>query len=438
MSNRVSPVWHPMTQHKVFGPAVHIDRAEGAYLYERNGRQIIDGISSWWVNTHGHCHPKIVKAVQDQVAKLEQVIFAGFTHDPAENLTRKLLTSVKRCFNGMEGKRLEFAFYSDSGSTAIEVAMKMAAGYFAQNGAPRTKVLALEGGYHGDTFGTMSAGARGVFNEMYAPFLFDVTHLPFPSADKETQVLAKLDNWLKKNGEQCAAFVFEPLVQGAAGMQLYSADVLSKMASKCREYGVLLIADEVMTGFGRTGTMFACEQANIIPDFLCLSKGITGGFLPMGATLTNRDIYKAYYHDEKSKQFFHSTSFTANPMACAAALASLEIWEEEDVLADIARIEAEHKKAAGWYSARPDVLDVRVKGGIFAVDVRDDVSGYLSSIATDIYDFMLENGVLLRPIGNTVYILPPYCIENKDLEKIYETLWRSLDSLRNEGLQQAA
>ncbi|NCT40260.1 MAG: adenosylmethionine--8-amino-7-oxononanoate transaminase [Alphaproteobacteria bacterium] len=438
MSNRVSPVWHPMTQHKVFGPAVHIERAEGAYLYQRNGKKIIDGISSWWVNTHGHCHPKIVAAVQEQVGKLEQVIFAGFTHEPAEKLTRKLLSAVKSRFHRMQGKRIEFAFYSDSGSTAIEVAMKMAAGYFAQNGDPRTKILALEGGYHGDTFGTMSAGARGVFNQMYAPFLFDVAHLPFPHEGKEEQVLAKLDAWLKKHGEECAAFIFEPIVQGAAGMQVYSGDVLSKMAAKCREYGILLIADEVMTGFGRTGTMFASEQANIIPDFLCLSKGLTGGFLPMGATLTHRDIYKAFYHDEKSKQFFHSTSFTANPMACAAALASLEIWEEEDVLADVARIEGEHLKAAAWYMARPDVLDVRVKGGIFAVDVRDDVSGYLSSIATDIYDFMLENGVLLRPIGNTVYILPPYCIKNKDLEIIYETLWRSLDSLRNEGVQQAA
>lgn len=440
MANRVSPIWHPMTQHKTFGAAVHVDRAEGAYLYTRNGRKIIDGISSWWVNTHGHCHPKIVEAVQAQAGKLEQVIFAGFTHDPAEKLTRKLLSAIKSRFDGMDGKRLEFSFYSDSGSTAIEVALKMATGYFAQveGGEARTKVLALEGGYHGDTFGTMSAGSRGVFNEMYAPFLFDVTHMPFPKAGTETQVLQKLDAWLKKHGTQCAAFVFEPIMQGAAGMQIYSGDVLRKMSEMCREYGVLLIADEVMTGFGRTGTMFACEQAGIIPDFLCLSKGLTGGFLPMGATITNRDIYKAFYHDEKSKQFFHSTSFTANPMACAAALASLEIWEEEDVLADVARIEAQHKKAAGWYMARPDVLDVRVKGGIFAVDVRDDVSGYLSSIATDIYDFMLENDVLLRPIGNTVYILPPYCITDEDLERIYETLWRSLDSLRHEGMQQAA
>ena len=438
MSNRVSPTWHPMTQHKIAGPMINVHRAEGAHLYTRDGRKIIDGISSWWVNTHGHCHPKIVEAVQAQAARLEQVIFAGFTHDPAERLTRKLLTTVKSCFDGMEGKRLEFAFYSDSGSTAIEVALKMAAGYFAQTGDKRTKILALEGGYHGDTFGTMSTGARGVFNEMYEPFLFDVAHLPFPYAGKEEEVLGKLDNWLAKHGESCAAFVFEPLVQGAAGMQMYSGEVLKAMAEKCREHGVLLIADEVMTGFGRTGSMFACSQAGIIPDFLCLSKGLTGGFLPMGVTLTQRDIYKAFYHDDKAKQFFHSTSFTGNPMACAAALASLQIWEEEDVFADIARIEREHKKAAGWYSARPDVLDVRVKGSIFAIDVADDVSGYLSSIGTEIYEFMLENDVLLRPIGNTVYILPPYCIETKDLETIYETLWRSLDSVRNVGLQQAA
>jgi len=347
---------------------------------------------------------------------------------------------VKASFHGMEGKRLEFAFYSDSGSTAIEVALKMAAGYFAQSSgeAKRTKILALEGGYHGDTFGTMSAGARGVFNEMYAPFLFDVHHLPFPAEGHEEKILHKLSLWLEKHGAQCAAFVFEPIVQGAAGMKIYAPWALAKMAEMCREYGVLLIADEVMTGFGRTGTMFACEQAGIIPDFLCLSKGLTGGFLPMGATLTHRDIYRAFYHEDKAKQFFHSTSFTANPMACAAALASLEIWAESNVMADIARIEKQHQKAAGWFSARPDVTDVRVKGGIFALDVRDDVDGYLSSIASEIYDFMLENDILLRPIGNTVYVLPPYCIEPQDLERIYETLWRSLDSLRHVPEQRAA
>jgi adenosylmethionine-8-amino-7-oxononanoate aminotransferase len=427
-----------MTQHKVFGPALHVDRAEGAYLYLRGGRRVLDGISSWWVNTHGHCHPKIVDAVREQAGKLEQVIFAGFTHDPAEKLTRKLLSSVRDSFKECEGRPLDFVFYSDSGSTAIEAALKMAIGFHENAGEKRHKVIALDGGYHGDTFGAMSAGSRGVFNELYAPFLFDVKHIPFPQKGQEMRTLQWLEKWLMKFGSQTAAFVFEPLVQGAAGMRSYPPKLLAKMAQMCRERGVLLIADEVMTGFGRTGSMFACEQARIAPDLLCLSKGLTGGFLPMGATLATKEIYKAFYHDDKARQFFHSTSFTGNPMACAAALASLEIWDEEPVMERIQAIEAAHRRAAGWYAARPDVTDVRVKGTIFAVDVADAVSGYLSGIGGEIYNFMLENDILLRPIGNTVYILPPYCIEQHDLERIYETLWRSLDGFRDEGFQQAA
>ncbi len=441
--SRVSPVWHPMTQHKTFGAALHVESASGEILKLRDGREIVDGISSWWVNTHGHCHPKIVKAVQAQAAKLEQVIFAGFTHDPAEKLTRKLLSVVKASFQKCEGRPLDFVFYSDSGSTAIEVALKMAVGFHEHNkkagaGEKRHKVIALEGGYHGDTFGTMAAGSRGVFNALYEPFLFDVKHIPFPKRKEEMRSVQWLDKYLKKYGAETAAFVFEPVVQGASGMRVYPAAVLKKMCEMCREHGVLLIADEVMTGFGRTGTMFATSQAEITPDLMCLSKGLTGGFLPMGATLATKDIYKAFYHDEKAKQFFHSTSFTGNPMACAAALASLEIWEEEPVMDNIAAIEASHKKAAGWYAARPDVLDVRVKGSIFAVDIKDPVEGYLSKIGDKVYDFMLDNGVLLRPIGNTVYILPPYCITKQNLERIYETLWRSLDSLKHAAEQRAA
>ena len=436
--NRISPIWHPMTQHKASRPVLHVESASGAQLKLRDGRAVIDGISSWWVNTHGHCHPRIVEAVREQAGKLEQVIFAGFTHDPAEKLTRKLLSTVHAAFEGCTGSRLDFVFYSDSGSTAIEVALKMAIGFHENAGEKRHKVIALEGGYHGDTFGAMAAGSRGVFNELYEPFLFDVKHVPFPQRGQEMRSVQWLDRWLKKFGSQTAAFVFEPVVQGAAGMRIYNPKVLAKMVEMCREYGVLLIADEVMTGFGRTGSMFACEQAGIVPDLLCLSKGLTGGFLPMGATLATKAIYKAFYHDEKAKQFFHSTSFTGNPMACAAALASLEIWDDEPVMENIRAIEASHRRAAGWYAARPDVADVRVKGTVFAVDIHDHVQGYLSRIGDEIYDFMLENGVLLRPIGNTVYILPPYCIEKQDLERIYETLWRSLDSFRDEGFQQAA
>lgn len=423
-----SPIWHPMTQHGSSGPAVHIDHADGTYLYERGGRRIIDGISSWWVITHGHCHPHIAEAVKVQADKLEQVIFAGFTHTPAERLAEKLLR--------ITDPKLQYVFFSDSGSTAVEVALKMAIGYFVHTGQPRRKILALNGGYHGDTFGAMAAGARSVFNKLYEPYLFEVEHLPFPDAKTAPQTLQKLETFLK--GGDVAALILEPIVQGAAGMRIYSPKTLKKFRDLCTQYGTLLIADEVMTGFGRTGKRFACEHAKVTPDIVCLSKGLTGGFLPMGATLCTRDIYDAFYHEDRARMFFHSTSFTGNPLACAAALANLEIWDREPVFQKIQAIETEHKKAAAWFDARTDVADVRTIGSIFALDVQDDVHGYLSNISPVLYDFFLKHDVLLRPIGNTIYILPPYCVTQTDLEQIYDTLWRSLDSLRDESKQRAA
>lgn len=428
MQKDVSPIWHPMTQHALTGPEIHIERAEGSYLYASDDREIIDGISSWWVVTHGHCHPKIVRAVQDQAEKLEQVIFAGFTHEPAEALARKILR--------VTDPSLEFVFFSDSGSTAVEVALKMAIGYFEHRAAPRRTIVALEGGYHGDTFGAMSAGARGVFNKVYEPFLFDVQHLPFPAGGREQETLQKFEDILKTG--DVAALIVEPLVQGAAGMRIYTPETLRALCDLCREYGALLIADEVMTGFGRTGAKFACEQAGVAPDLMCLSKGITGGFLPMGATLCSAEIYDAFYQKDREKTFFHSTSFTGNPLACAAALANLEIWDDEPVMQRIEDISKAHSYARGWFEARPDVEDVRSIGTIFALDVKDEVQGYLSGIGPMLYDFFLAQNVLLRPIGNTVYILPPYCVTQADLDQIYDTLWRSLDFLRDEGAQQAA
>lgn len=428
---RISRIWHPMTQHALAGPEIHIERAEGAYLYGKKGRKILDAISSWWVITHGHCHPKIVEAVQNQAEKLEQVIFSGFTHDPAEKLTEKLMRFTP--------KSLEFVFYSDSGSTAIEVALKMAVGYFRHNGKKRQKIVALEGGYHGDTFGAMSTGSRGVFNKLYEPYLFDVTHLPMPVPGKEHVTLQKFRDLLKKEGNDVAALILEPLVLGAAGMKMYSPETLKQLHDLCREYGVLLIADEVMTGFGRTGTKFACEQAGITPDIVCLSKGLTGGFLPMGATLCTRDIYKAFYKKDRAKTFFHSTSFTGNPLSCAAAAANLDLWGEEDVTEKIAEIAKAHIRARRWFEARPDIGEVRTLGTIFAVDIPDERnSGYLSALAPRLYDFYLEHDVLLRPIGNTVYILPPYCVTQQDLDLIYDAFWRSLDFIRDEGEKQAA
>lgn len=422
-----SPVWHPFTQHGIAGPMVNIVRAEGAYLYTQDGRKIIDAVSSWWVNTHGHCHPKIVAAVQAQAAKLEQVIFAGFTHEPAETLAAKLCAITKQ----------DHVFYSDSGSTAVEVALKMAIGYWAQateknGGKPRSKIVALEHAYHGDTFGTMSAGARSVYNSKYEEFLFDVHHLPFEN------MAGAFEEYLNKNKNDVAALIVEPLVQGAAGMKMYSAEILKKLAALCQQHDVLLIADEVMTGFGRTGTLFACEQAGVQPDIVCLSKGLTGGFLPMGATLCAGKIYDAFYSTDRAKMFMHSSSYMGNALACAAALANLEIWESEKVLDNIQRIAACHGAAKAKFEKRGDVAEVRHLGTILAIDVKVPESGYLSTIGPRLYALFMGQDILLRPLGNTVYILPPYCTTNAELERIYDGIHGALDTLRDEGQQRAA
>jgi adenosylmethionine-8-amino-7-oxononanoate aminotransferase len=414
-------VWHPFTQHALAGPEIEIERAEGAYLYAKDGRKIIDVISSWWVNTHGHCHPEIVKAVQTQASKLEQVIFAGFTHEPAEELAEKLLCVTKNNFSHV--------FYSDSGSTAVEVALKMAIGFWQHSGKPRKTVVALEGGYHGDTFGGMSAGGRGLFSDVYKDFLFDVAHLPFDDMEKSFEKILK--------GGDVAALILEPLVLAAGGMKFYSPETLQKLSALCKKYDTLLIADEVMTGFGRTGTMFACEQAQIWPDIMCLSKGLTGGFLPMGATLCTSKIYDAFYQKDRSKMFFHSSSYTGNVLACAAALASLKIWEAEPVMARIASISAAHRGAVKRFQKRPDVENVRSLGTIFALDVKAS-GGYLSAVGLKLYEFFMEHNVLLRPLGNTVYILPPYCITEEELDHVYGIIDIALDHLRDGREQQAA
>ncbi|MGB4102254.1 MAG: adenosylmethionine--8-amino-7-oxononanoate transaminase [Alphaproteobacteria bacterium] len=422
MTTHDSPVWHPFTQHAVADPALLVARAAGAYLYTEDGRQIIDGIASWWVNTHGHCHPKIVAAVQQQAALLEQVVFAGFTHQPAEMLARELLA--------LAGAPAARVFFSDSGSTAVEVALKMAIGFWAHRGQKRRRIVALDHGYHGDTFGTMAAGARSVFNRIYEPYLFEVTHLPFPAAGQEQVTLDALARMLEQTPHDLAALIVEPLVLGAGGMMMYKAAVLRDLAELCRRYDVLLIADEVMTGWGRTGTLFACEQAGVKPDLMCLSKGITGGFLPMGVTLATEAIYQAFYHTDRSRMFFHSSSYTGNPLACAAALAALEIWREEPVLERIATIAARHRAAAVRLGARDDVLNMRVLGTILAFEVRG-TAGYTSPLGALLYRHFLARNVLLRPLGNTVYVMPPYCIGGADLERIYDAIHDTLDNLRD-------
>ena len=364
-----SPLWHPFTQHAIFPDSVLIDRAGGAYLFTTSGERIIDAISSWWVNIHGHNHPKIVAAVQAQAERLDQIIFAGFTHRPAEQLAEKLVA--------LTPANLTRVFFSDSGSTAVEVALKMAFGYWAHKGRTRRGVVALEHAYHGDTFGAMSVGARGAFNAPYEPFLFDVHRLPFPGKPNEHLTIEAFEKLLRVQGDEIAALIVEPLVLGAAGMMMYGADTLRTLHELCRGHGIIFIADEVMTGWGRTGTRFACEQASVAPDILCLSKGLTGVFLPIGVTLATEEIYQAFYSTDRAKTFFHSSSFTGNPLACAAACASLQLWDEEPVMQRIRRIREDLAALSPRLQRRADVENLRRTGTILAVDVREAEAGYL-------------------------------------------------------------
>jgi adenosylmethionine-8-amino-7-oxononanoate aminotransferase len=420
-----SPLWHPFTQHALAAPELFIERAAGSYLYTKDGRAILDAISSWWVNIYGHCHPKIVEAVQRQSAKLEQVIFAGFTHEPAEELAQSLLKVTHNAFSNV--------FLSDSGSTSVEVALKMAIGYWHHQGLPRKKIIALEDGYHGDTFGAMSVGERSVFNAGYEPFLFDVMRLPFPKDESGANTLAALETILSGYADDVAAIILEPLVLGAGRMRMYAPPLFKALVDRARSQGILVIADEVMTGWGRTGTRFAYEQAGAVPDILCLSKGLTGGFLPLGATLATGAIYQSFYSTDRRKTFFHSSSFTGNALACAAANAAIAIWEDEGVEKKISRLSAFHKKALARLGGRADIANLRQIGTIAAFDIVGDESGYLANIGPELYRFFLENNVLLRPLGNTIYIMPPYCFSDGELETVYDTIGRALDRFAGSG-----
>src|ERR1700675_237600 len=350
----MSPIWHPFTQHAVQPESTLISRGKGAWLETADGSRIFDAISSWWVITHGHNYPRIVQALQKQAALLDQVIFAGFTHDPAEELARRLLAIAPR--------GLAHVFFSDSGSTSVEVALKMALGYWRHTGDARHQIVVMQGSYHGDTIGTMSVGARGPFTESYEPLLFEVERIPFPAQGQEAATLDAFDTFCRRG--RIAALIVEPLVLGAGGMLMYSPRCLAALKEICSTHGVLFIADEVMTGWGRTGTMFACEQAGITPDIACYSKGLTGGSLPLAVTLCTRDIFAAHYSQDRSRTFFHSSSFTANPLACAAASANLDIWAREPVLERIAALTALQSRHLERIRCDSRFLQVRQTGTI--------------------------------------------------------------------------
>ena len=410
-----SPVWHPFTQHALMSPPPVIAKAEGAWLWMDKGEKILDAISSWWVITHGHRHPAIIAAIKEQADQLDQVMFAGFTHQAAEDVAHALVKIAP--------KPLAHVFYSDSGSTAVEVALKMALGYWRNNGKPRRRIIALEHAYHGDTIGTMSAGARGVFNAAYKPLLFEVARIPFPEVGREEETLKALEAL----APDAAALLVEPLILGAGGMKIYPPEILRDMKRICERHGALFIADEVMTGFGRTGTLFACQQAGVTPDIMCIAKGLTGGSLPLAATLCTAPIFDAHYSTDRAATFFHSSSFTANPLALAAARANLKIWASEDVAARITALGAMQEKALAPFLNDARFENVRRIGTIMALDLKVPDPGYMAGRGLELTAFLQARGVLLRPLGNTIYVMPPYCITADELVLIYGVIAAAAD-----------
>ncbi|MEP9358261.1 adenosylmethionine--8-amino-7-oxononanoate transaminase [Sphingomonas sp. KR3-1] len=406
-----SPVWHPFTQHGLGEPIPEVVRTEGAALHARDGRRFVDAISSWWVTTHGHCHPRIMSAIAEQAAQMDQIIFAGWTHEPAETLARELVRIMP--------DELRHVFYSDSGSTSVEVALKMALGFWDNRGEPRHRIVVMEHGYHGDTIGGMSVGARGVFNRPYQPLLFDVATIPFPEPGRSQATLDALEAQCRAKP---AALLVEPLALGAGGMKFYSASLLAEMRKICAAHGVLFIADEVMTGWGRTGTLLACERAGVVPDILCLSKGLTGGAVPLAVTMATAPIFDAHRSDDRARMFFHSSSYTANPIACAAANANLAIWREEPVLDRIADLGDRQQDRLDRLAAHPLIRNPRRLGTVVAAEMGASESVYLNAMGPRLKAFAHERGVLLRPLGNTLYVMPPYCIEDADLDAVYAAI----------------
>lgn len=413
-------IWHPYTQMKNPLPHIPIVKGEGVYLYDEQGRKYIDAISSWWVNIHGHAHPYIAEKVAEQLNMLEHVIFAGFTHEPAVQLAERLLPLLP---GGEQTK----VFYSDNGSTAVEVALKMCLQYWVNIGKQgRKKIIAFKAAYHGDTFGAMSVSGRSIFTDAFSQLLFDVDFIELPNENNIAQLKSRI-NYLSN---EVACFIFEPMVLGASGMLMYEAQYLDQLIETCQTHGILTIADEVMTGFGRTGKYFSCEALTSKPDIFCLSKGLTGGTMPLGITTCNHKIFEAFLSEDQLKTLYHGHSFTANPVACAASLASLDILLKPETLRHIKRIETMHSEFAESIKGHPKLKTVRQTGTILVMEWETGAdTNYLSGLRDQLYLYFLEKGIILRPLGNILYILPPYVISNEDLVYIYQTILQALKDI---------
>jgi adenosylmethionine-8-amino-7-oxononanoate aminotransferase len=415
-------IWHPYTQMQTAKPAVGIVKGAGAYLYDEDGNKYIDAIASWWTNIHGHAHPYLAAQIAGQANTLEHVIFAGFTHEPAVKLAEEILARLP----GNQQK----VFYSDNGSTAVEVALKMTMQFWFNKGQARTKIIAFEG-YHGDTFGAMAVSARTAFTRPFDALLFDVLFLPPPEFGKEKESVEALQAILNQYTNEVAAFIYEPLVQGTAGMRMMNPAALNELMALCKSNQVMCIADEVMTGFGRTGKMFASEFMELEPDLFCLSKGLTGGMMALGMTTCTTAIYEAFLSNDRMKTFFHGHSYTANPIACAAGVASLHLFETENTLARIAGIAAQHKAFLESVLHHPAIQTGRTLGVILALELKTGGDqSYFNPLKEQAAAYFFSRGILLRPLGHILYLMPPYCIAEEDLRYIYSTIVQFLDQVK--------
>jgi len=409
-------IWHPYSQHKNILPPIPVVKGKGTLLYDDKGRSYIDAISSWWVSIHGHGNTYIAEKIYKQAAQLEQVIFTGFTHEPAVELAERLLSILPGDFSRI--------FYSDNGSTAVEVAIKMAIQYWGNKGEKRKKILAFHDSYHGDTFGAMSVSERSIFTAPFNDYLFEVVFIDTPTRDNIYQLLSLI----RREGPSFAGFIYEPLVQGAGGMRMYEAGLLDQLLAEIAGQGVLCIADEVMTGFGRTGKLFAGEYLRHKADIICLSKGLTGGTMALGVTAATRQLFEAFLSDDRKKTLFHGHSFTANPIACAASLASLDLLLEESNLHRIRHIGLRHEAFLEKLALYPVVKNARSTGTILAFELNTGEDGYINSIGPAITKEALAQGIYLRPLGNTVYCMPPYCITENEMDQVYDFLVHSIES----------
>lgn len=411
-------LWHPYTQHKTASLPIAITKGEGALLWDENNKEYIDAIASWWVNPYGHSNQFIADAIYKQLTTLEHVLFGGFTHEPAVVLAEKLMAILP--------ENQQKIFFSDNGSTAVEVAIKVALQYFFNKGEKRTTIIAFENAFHGDTFAAMAASGISFYTQAFQGMFIDVVRIPVPVKGQEQVSFEALKKVIQDHN--CAGFIFEPLVQGAAGMVMYEPEALDELIKICQENHVITIADEVMTGFGKTGKTFAMDYATQKPDIMCLSKALTGGTIPMAITTFTQEIFEAFYDDDINKALFHGHTFTANPTGCAAALASLELLQTPEMQSNLERVNASHLAFQEHIKTHPKVTATRVLGVIFALEIKKESDeSYYGTMRNKLYNFFIENGVILRPVGNIVYILPPYIMTNEQLQKVYQVVENALE-----------